>query len=369
MSEEKKEYKTEHKETTLIDEIIEGTIIIRSQDGYEKHYKESEMRKQFAPAKATDAQWNYFKTVAQSQGLDPYDKDIYMSIIDEYEGYGDNRKKIGEKVVPLTGYLVYVKRSLASGKMKSAPKVEIIMPDEKNPDTWYADYSVERTDIDGMFTWRVWMKEVNKKRALWNIQPKFQLVKTTLSQGTRVWFSDVVGGFPYTPEEITQEESSIEVGTTGEGKVEPDPEEQQAKEQAKNEFLEKLMTDLSAIKTIALLEKKYTANKKAYNSSEIKDTILSLYASRKKQLTIELLASQTGFSAFQVESYLEASKELEIDTLIQEVVSGNKEAIAQLKDDIDLNLQVGFIEKPESTPEQSQEEIERELAFEGRESE
>ena len=315
----------------LIDDVIENTIIIKGPDGSEKHYNEAEMRKQFAPLKATDAQWNYFKTVAESQGLDPYNKEIYMSVMDEYEGYGENRKKVGEKVVPLTGYLVYVKRMLASGKVKIAPKVTITTPNEKDPDTWYADYTVQRVDMEGALEWRVWMKEVNKKRSLWNIQPKFQLVKTTLSQGTRVWFSDVVGGFPYTPEEITQDESSVEVDVT-EGRmeiqgIEPSEEERLAKEKAKAEYIDKIAGGLQEVLTVKDLDTRLTKNLSKINKSELKDDILSIYKNRRESLLVQELSEKTGFTIFEVE--LALAKGFLPESLLEEILADNMDAKAE----------------------------------------
>ena len=335
MLHEEKQNNYKNMEYENLDKVIENTIIIKGQDGIEKHYNESEMRKQFAPAKATDAQWNYFKTVAQSQGLDPYDKEIYMSIIDEYEGFGENRKKVGEKVVPLIGYLVYVKRSLASGKMKSAPQVELVTPNEVNPDTWYADYSVERSDIEGVFKWRVWMKEVNKKRALWNIQPKFQLVKTTLSQGTRVWFSDVVGGFPYTPEEVTQDESSVEVDNSPEeGKVEPSVEEKARLEEEKKKALVEKQSKADSFESLEKLDKWFHGLEAKLKDSILKDDIKTIYNNRHADLVALKLAELTGLSEFDVKEFIKNDNEGMRSAEISESLAGNKDAVVQLKSDI-----------------------------------
>lgn len=129
------------------------------------------------------------------------------------------------------------------------------------------------------------------------------------------------------------EEQRIEPSETEqEAKDKASKEEQEAKDKAKKGFLEKLMVDLNALQTIPELENKYRVNKASYENSELKPSILSMYASRKKQLTLDLLASQTGFSAFQIDAYMEQAGD--IATLITEVIAGNAEAIIQLKTDI-----------------------------------
>jgi len=138
--------------------------------------------------------------------------------------------------------------------------------------------------------------------------------------------------------------------------------EQQAKEQAKNEFLEKLRVALSKITTLKKLDDTYEKAKPVYDQSVLINSINAMYASKKKQLMLELLATQTDFSAFQVDAYLKQAGD--IGTLIAEVIAGNMDAILEFK-----NNMTEFINVPTEPEEQPQEEIERELAFEGRESE
>lgn len=136
-----------------------------------------------------------------------------------------------------------------------------------------------------------------------------------------------------------------------EQRIEPSAEEQQDKEQIKTGFLEKLMVDLTTLKSIPELEKKYKANKKTYESNEMKDNILSLFSIRKKQLQLELLATQTGFSAFQVDSYLEQAGD--IGTMIAEAIAGNVDANDDLKAQIE-----SFVNTPiEPLSEEEQEEL------------
>jgi hypothetical protein len=109
---------------------------------------------------------------------------------------------------------------------------------------------------------------------------------------------------------------------------EPSPSEAEAKDKAKNAFLDKLMNELTAIATIEELDKKYATNKAKYESSEMKESIIKLFGSRKAQLTLELIASKTGFSAYQVDEYIEQAGD--ISNLVAEVVAGNVEAVEQL---------------------------------------
>jgi hypothetical protein len=96
--------------------------------------------------------------------------------------------------------------------------------------------------------------------------------------------------------------------------------------------LESLKMNLDTIKTLKELNNKWIKNSKSYDALETKADILALYASRKKQLTLELLSTQTMFSAFQIDEYI--SQAGDIATLIAEATAGNVDAIAQLKKDI-----------------------------------
>jgi hypothetical protein len=174
------------------------------------------------------------------------------------------------------------------------------------------------------------MNEVDKKQATWNLMPEFLLKKNTLSQGMRMLIPEILGQLPYTVEEVSSgaSESLAEIDLPQGQLIEPSPSESEAKDKAKSSFLEKLMVDLTAILTIEELDAKYKTNKAKYESSEMRDSIFNLYTIRKKQLWLELLSTKTGFSAYQVDEYMEQAGD--IGGLITECVAGNVEAINQL---------------------------------------
>jgi hypothetical protein len=134
--------------------------------------------------------------------------------------------------------------------------------------------------------------------------------------------------------------------------------------QHKPTALEALKSNLDTIKTLKELNDKWVKNKKAYEANENKESILELFATRKRQLTLELLSTSTGFSVPQLDEYVQQAGD--IATLLTEATAGNVEAITQLKNDVSAYLES---QKQVETKEASQEEIERELAFEGRENE
>ena len=312
------EKKVEYKTDTLLDEIIN----FMDSTGIEIKLSSNATRRQYAPT-ATDLEWDQFKDTIEANGLDPRRKEVYFQKYESKEG------KITVSIV--TSYLIYSARAFRSGKIKSISAPKIIKP-EQNIDSWIGEIEIERTDIEGKITWQTPMREVNKHQSIWNIMPEFMLKKNTFAQGLRFYLPDVIGGLPYLQEEITSgiAESDIigNLEIPEEQKIEPDPEEQEAKDKIKNDFLDKLMNQLMEIKTIADLEKKYKTSKKSYESSEMKDSILSLFVSRKKQLTIEEIANKTGLAVYMVQTYIDESKSVS-DGLISEILADNKDAILQ----------------------------------------
>jgi hypothetical protein len=170
--------------------------------------------------------------------------------------------------------------------------------------------------------------------------PEFLLKKNTIAQGLRILIPEILGGMPFTSEEVSSgaSESLAEIDLPQGQLIDPSPSEAEAKDKAKNAFLDKLMNELTAIATIEELDKKYRVNKAKYESSEIRDSIFNLYTIRKKQLWLELIASKTGFSVYQTGKYMD--KAGEIGSLVNEVVAGNVEAVEQLTGQIVAFLNV-----------------------------
>jgi len=341
--EKKSEYKTEQTNKTLLDEIVENTIIIHDNLGNEKRLIESEIKKLYAPT-ATETEYLLFKNQIKAHNLDPDKREIYFSKYTNKDGT--------TKVSIVTGFQVYIARALASGKMAEMYHVEIEKPSE-NPDSWIGHFSVKRSDIGRLFELPIPIKDFNKHQSTWNLMPEYMSMKTTASIGMRWAFADILGSMPYTVEELTSKAGAED---DYEGKIEPSEEEQESKGSVKTNFLDKLMIRLTEIKTIADLEKKYKANKNSYESSEMKNSILALFASRKKQLVIEEIQNLTnaGFGLTNIDNWL--SQTDEVGVIIDEALAGNKDAIKT----ISLSIQ-SFLDsqkKPDpNTSEQTQEEM------------
>ncbi len=326
--EKKAEYKTETTEKNLLDQIVENTIIIHDQLGNEKKLVESELKKLYAPT-ATETEYLLFKNQIKSMNLDPDKREIYFTKYTSKDG--------SVKVSVVTGFQVYIARALASGKMAEMYHVEIEKPTE-NPDSWIGHFSVKRSDIGGVFELPIPIKDFNKHQSTWNIMTEYMSMKTTASIGMRWAFADVLGGMPYTVEELTSK-AEPEDDYIYEGKIEPTKEELEAKEQAKNDTLANLMTALSDVKTLKDLDKRYKANNAKYETSELKNSIIALYATRKRQLMIEAIQNVTnaGFGLTQIDEWLDtqnAKSNTFKDNIIPESLSGNKDAINELSNDI-----------------------------------
>jgi hypothetical protein len=275
--------------------------------------KMEEIKKYLAPTLNEQEFWMFMNT-AKTLGLDPLKREIYAI-------------KYGDKFSLITGYETYLKRANAS-KLLEWWKVTIEKPSDDFK-TWIGKFTAKRIDWTQEFTWEVEMSECYKNQATWQTMKSFMLKKTTLAQGMRLLIPEIIGGLPHLAEEMgSQIIDSEYTDIPEEQKILPSVSESEAKDKAKNAFLEKLMIDLTAISSMDELEKKYTANKAKYEAPEMKESIIKLFGSRKRQLILELLSTKTGFSAYQVGEYMEQAGD--IGTLVSECVAGNVEAINQL---------------------------------------
>jgi hypothetical protein len=300
--------------------------------------QKAEIKKFLAPNLTEGEFWTFIQT-AKALDLNPLKREIYPI-------------KYQDRLQIITGYEVYIKRANLS-KLLEWWKVEIKKP-SADFKTWIGVFTAKRLDWTQEFEWQVPMIECYKsseKATPWTTMKEFMLKKTTIGQGLRLLIPEVLAGMPYIAEEMgSQIVDSDYTEIPEEQKIEPDPTEQEAKDKLKNEFLASLMNELEAIKTIPELEKKYKANKAQYETFDMKESILKMYASRKRQLMLELLSTQTGISAFQVDAYIQQAGD--IVTLLTEATSGNVEAITQLKTDIVTFLDAKETEKQVETEEQ-----------------
>lgn len=320
----------------LIDAVIEETIRFIDANGNKVELSASATRRQYAPT-ATDAEYEQFVDTIEANHLDPRLKEAYFTKYRTKDGK--------EKVAIVTGYQVYVGRALASGKLAELPEVTIIKPDPKDMNTWYGEISIKRIGMSNVAKWQTPMREVNKGMSLWNVMPEFMLKKNTATQALRFYFADVLRGLPYTAEELssgmTEEDTNIQ----------PSEEEQQAKQEAQDKYLESLTAELMSIQASAELDKHYKKNAKKYEASELKDIIIGMYASRKYDLVIILISEKTGFSIEQVADYM--NPELYRSDIVKEIVAGNDDALKQFASDMS-----SFINAKESDPEETTEEFE-----------
>lgn len=144
-----------------------------------------EIKKYITPG-ATDKELFLFVNIAKAYGLNPVKREIH------WVKYGNNP---GDAVV---GYETYLKRAEASGQL----------------DWWKAYMSkdgygekatieIKRRDRSQPFVWDVYRAEFDKGRSTWNVMPSFMLRKVAIAQGFRLCFPDILGGMPYTREEMT----------------------------------------------------------------------------------------------------------------------------------------------------------------------
>jgi hypothetical protein len=303
--------------------------------------QKAEIKKFLAPNLTEGEFWMFIQT-AKVLDLNPLKREIYAV-------------KYQDKFQIITGYEVYLKRANRS-KLLEWWKVEIQKP-SADFKTWVGVFTAKRLDWTLEFRWEVPMVECFKsseKSTPWTTQKEFMLKKTTIGQGLRLLIPEVLAGMPYIAEEMGSQVIENEYTVIpDEQKIEPEPLEQEAKDKIKNDFLDKLMNQLMEIKTIADLEKKYKTSKKSYESSEMKDSILSLFVSRKKHIQIELLAEQTGFNIWEVDLYIEQNPDNEgLRMVIDEALAGNMDAINVLKKRISDDLIIER-EKKESESERN----------------
>lgn len=349
---------TEYKDTELLDDIMESTIKFIDENKNPVTYKARDIFKAYCPSKATPAQLLEFKMKVEALGLDPCRGEVWMSIFDEYEGTGNNRKKIGEKVVILTNYMVYVKRAWGSGKMDTF-KIEIEKP-SKDPQTWRAKFIGKRKEMTESFeTPPIPVSELIKPRGVWNISPTVMTIVRMTSLGLRWMMADVLGGMPYTVEEMQgglaeSQKSEYKIEDTVDEKTQVEIEIELAeKERVKNEFLEKLRVAAGMQDSVEKLNSFYLEQKKEYEQSSLRADILKIFADRKKALTllvepepegksraeiVNKLIAITNENRADVNSYV-SDEMLASDMVVTEMLAGNADAITQFKRDLHEYLQ------------------------------
>ncbi|MDD5353230.1 MAG: hypothetical protein PHS93_08740 [Candidatus Omnitrophica bacterium] len=361
---------TEYKDIELLDDIMESTIRFMDENKNPVSYKARDIFKAYCPSKATPAQLLEFKMKVEALGLDPCRGEVWMSIFDEYEFKDGKKIKIGEKVVILTNYMVYVKRAWASEKMDTF-KIDIEKP-SKDPQTWTAKFMGRRKGMSEPFeTPPIPVSELNKQRNVWNISPTVMTVVRMTSLGLRWMMADVLGGMPYTVEEMqsglteTGSEHKIEDSVDEETQAEIEKELAE-KERVKKEYLFNLKDAIGKLDSIEKVEAFYLEHKKEYDQSAMKIDIIKLFADRKQALIskaeepkisrtelINKIVAITNEKVADVNSYV-SDEMLASDTMILELLAGNAEAVPDFKRNLHEYLQ-SVNDQPEATYEQQPE--------------
>lgn len=351
-------------EKTLLDEILEQTINFTDENNQPVKLRAGDVYRAYCPAKATPEQLLEFKMKVEALGLDPRRSEVWMSIMDEREKQGDKYVKVGEKVVILTNYMVYLKRAWASGKLDWF-HVEIEKPNETNTDTWKAKFTGQRIGATKQFeTDWIPVRELNKKRNVWNVMPTVMTQVRMTALGLRWMMADVLGAMPYTAEEMTgglaeidDRSLRIENFETDEKQKADMERERESLDQEKQKALDKIRAELAKANTRDEIEKRLAKTKLSdkFKQSAMKDDILAVYRERIEQidneqanLNIATISTKTKMTYNEVEEWYNAIGHL-IDVPTAELLEGNDDAIATVKGNIIdfLKLQAETVEEPD----------------------
>lgn len=128
-----------------------------------------------------------FIDICCAYGLNPIKKEVYGV------PYGNNFNVI-------VGYEVYIKNAERSG-MLNGWNVEIV----GTGNDMKAVITIHRKDWDSPFVHEVYFEEYNTGKSLWVSKPKTMLKKVAIAQGFRMCFSEILGGIPYTADELPEE--------------------------------------------------------------------------------------------------------------------------------------------------------------------
>ncbi len=139
--------------------------------------------------KFTEQEKNMFLAMCGELRLNPFRHEVYGV------KYKDNFNII-------VGYEVYIKKAQAYA-LENGIKFSW---DANKFDGSGADMSctceIRRSDWGEPFSLTVWRAEYDLGNSMWNTKPRTMLRKVAISQAFRLCFPDVLGGMPYTEEEI-----------------------------------------------------------------------------------------------------------------------------------------------------------------------
>lgn len=146
----------------------------------------------------TDSEKGMFLEIAMLNGLNPFKREIYIT------AYGEGSKRVCNT---LTGYEVYIRRAEESGLLDGW-KVETTGSVQKND--LRAKVTIYRKNFSYPFEWEASYSEFVQKSGsgepnkFWRTMPEQMIKKVAISQGFRLCFNQVLGGMPYTQDEMPQ---------------------------------------------------------------------------------------------------------------------------------------------------------------------
>jgi phage recombination protein Bet len=148
-------------------------------------------------AKLDDRQKRLFVEIARMHRLNPLKRQIHAVPM------WDNDSN-GYKLVPVTGYEVYIDRAEESGRLEYW-RVE----EAGEGADFKATVVIKRKDWPKEFGWTARFAEVKRTKkdgtlvGMWKDRPTFMTTKVAIAQGFRLCFRDVLQGMPYTIEEMS----------------------------------------------------------------------------------------------------------------------------------------------------------------------
>ena len=144
---------------------------------------------------------NAFELLGIAQKLDAQQKSLFIEIAKLHHLNPLKREihavPMQGKLVPVTGYEVYIQRARETGLL------QYWRVDESGSGADYvATLVIKRRDWPQEFTWSAPFKEVKRNGPMWQERPTFMTKKVAISQGFRLCFGEELGGMPYTVEEM-----------------------------------------------------------------------------------------------------------------------------------------------------------------------
>ncbi|MFA5376795.1 MAG: recombinase RecT [Dehalococcoidia bacterium] len=106
--------------------------------------------------------------------------------------------QMGGKLVPVTGYEVYIQRARDTGLLQYWH-----VDEDGEGQNYKAILVIKRRDWPQEFRWTARYSEVKRSGPMWQERPTFMTQKVAISQGFRLCFGEELGGMPYTVEEMT----------------------------------------------------------------------------------------------------------------------------------------------------------------------